>query len=114
MADATLTAQPRTALGKRLILAVDKRSETSGCSIDRMFGLLQQLERELGVSILDPNRIFLRDSAGAVQTMSRSRFRDTGAPDTVVFDTIAERLGAVRTGRWQSPAEKSWHRQLLN
>lgn len=97
-----------------LVLAVDKRSETSGCSIDRMFGLLQQLEHDLGVSILDPNRIFLRGLDGSVQTMSRTRFREAGAPDTLVFDTIAERLGAVRSGQWQSPAARSWHRQLLN
>jgi hypothetical protein len=100
--------------GSFLVLAVDKQSETSGCSIDRMFGLLQQLERDLSVSILDPNRIFLRAADGSVQTMSRARFRETGTSDTVVFDTIAERLGAVRTGTWQSPADRSWHRQLLN
>src|SRR5438876_2591602 len=44
-----------------LVVAVDKQSETSGCSIDRMFGLLRQLERDLGVAILDPNRVFVRD-----------------------------------------------------
>jgi len=97
-----------------LVLAVDKRSETSGCSIDRMFGLLQQFERELGVTILDSSRIFTRAADGTVQTMSRARFREAGRPDTVVFDTIVERLGAVRSGRWQSAAERSWHRQLLN
>ena len=97
-----------------LVLAVDRQSETSGCSIDRMFGLLQQVEGDLGVSILDPNRIFVRAPDGSIQTMSRSRFRDSGASDTVVFDTIAERLGAVRSGRWQSTAAQSWHRQLLN
>ena len=97
-----------------LVLAVDRQSETSGCSIDRMFGLLQQLERDLSVSILDPNRVFLRGTDGSVQTMSRTRFRDAGAADTLVFDTIAERLGAVRSGKWQSPASQSWHRHLLN
>src|SRR5262249_11741461 len=35
-----------------LLIAVDRSSETSGCSIDRMFGLLRQLERDLGVKIL--------------------------------------------------------------
>jgi hypothetical protein len=97
-----------------LVLAVDKRSETLGCSIDRMFGLLQQLERELRVSILDPNRIFLRAADGSVQAMSRAAFRQAGALDSIVFDTITERLSAVRNGRWQSPAAQSWHRQLLN
>src|SRR5260370_41640599 len=52
--------------GMFLIIGVDQRSETSGCSIDRMFGLLRQLERELDVAILDPNRIFCRDASGSV------------------------------------------------
>ena len=99
--------------GSFLVLAVDRQSETSGCSIDRMFGLLQQLERDLGISILDPNRIFLRGADGSIQAMSRARFREAGAGDTLVFDTIAERLGTVRSGRWQSPASQSWHRHLL-
>ena len=92
-----------------LLIAVDKRSETSGCSIDRMFGLLRQLERDLGVKILDPNQVFVRDR-GAV---TRDEFRSMATPDTVVFDTLAERLGDVRGGRWERKAEESWHRSLL-
>jgi len=99
--------------GSFLVIAVDKRSETSGCSIDRMFGLLQQLERELGVSILDANRVFYRGGDGAVHAMSRAHFRDSGDRHTVVFDTIAERLSAVRSGGWERTAEASWHRALL-
>ena len=49
-----------------LLIAVDKRSETSGCSIDRMFGLLRQLERDLGVKILDPSLVFVRHGDGHV------------------------------------------------
>ncbi len=36
--------------GSFLVIGVDKQSETSGCSIDRMFGLLRQLERDLEIS----------------------------------------------------------------
>src|SRR5687768_17679202 len=42
--------------GSFLIIAADETSERSGCSIDRMFGTLRQLEQELGVQILDSNR----------------------------------------------------------
>ena len=96
-----------------LVIAVDRQSETSGCSIDRMFGLLQQLERELEVSILDQNRIFFRADNGRVEAMSRAEFRQSGRGDRVVFDTIAERLGSVRNGAWEAPAHQSWHRALL-
>lgn len=98
--------------GSFLVVGVDRASETSGCSIDRMFGTLRQLERDLGVSILDANRVFYRDS-GKVGVVDRSAFRDHASRDTRVFDTIVERLGEVRSGRWEKRAGDSWHRQLL-
>ena len=99
--------------GSFLIIAVDKDSETSGCSIDRMFGLLRQFERDFGVHILDPNRVFVRGADGGVHAPTRAEFRDSGDPHTMVFDTLAERLGDVRSGRWERKAEESWHRSLL-
>lgn len=99
--------------GTFLLIAVDRSSETSGCSIDRMFGLLQQLEREHGVAILDPSRIFVRDSSGSVNVLTRDEFRASATGTTPVIDILAERLGDVRHGRWQRPARESWHRSLL-
>ena len=96
-----------------LLIAADKQSETSGCSIDRMFGLLRQLERDLGVAILEPQRVFVRHGDGSVTAMTRDEFRAAADPHTVVFDTLAERLGDVRHGRWERKAEDSWHARLL-
>jgi len=96
-----------------LVIAVDKQSETSGCSIDRMFGLFRQLERELNVKILDADRVFFRHGSGAIDAISRAEFRDRADAHTIVFDTTAERLGEVRGGQWERRAEESWHRQLL-
>lgn len=96
-----------------LLIAVDKRSETSGCSIDRMFGLLRQLEGDLGVKILDPNLVFVRHGDGRVTAMTRDEFRAAADPHTVVFDTLVERLGDVRSGRWERRARESWHAKLL-
>ncbi|HEX6177469.1 MAG TPA: hypothetical protein VF057_03865 [Thermoanaerobaculia bacterium] len=96
-----------------LVVAVDKAAETSGCSIDRMFGTLRDLERELGVSILDSGRIFFRHGDGRPDAMSRADFRDRADAHTIVFDTNAETIGAVRSGAWERPAAESWHRDLL-
>jgi hypothetical protein len=96
-----------------LIVAVDKKSETSGCSIDKMFGLLRQLERDLDVEILDANRVFVRDAGGHVRSLTRAEFREEGDPHTVVFDTTAERLADIRSGRWERKASDSWHAALL-
>jgi hypothetical protein len=99
--------------GSFLVVTVDKHSETSGCSIDRMFGLLQRLERELKVSILEANRIFCRDESGAVVALSTPEFGELGQRDTVVFDILSERLGQIRKEEWVGPAHKSWHHSLL-
>lgn len=98
--------------GSFLVIAADENREKSGCSIDRMFGTLKQLERELGVQILDSNRIFFRDADG-VRAVARNEFRSAANAETPVFDVTAEHLGDVRTGAWERPARDSWHRQLL-
>lgn len=98
--------------GSFLVVAADEQREKSGCSIDRMFGTLRQLERELGVAILDSNRVFFRDADG-VRAVGRSEFRNAATAETPVFDVTVERLGDVREGGWVKPAAQSWHRQLL-
>jgi len=100
--------------GSFLLVGVDRSSETSGCSIDRMFGTLKELERELGVSILDPNRVFVRHGDGRVTAVSRAEFAASCDPDTHVFDTTAERMAEVRSGAWERRAADSWHAQLLS
>jgi hypothetical protein len=98
--------------GSFLIVAADEHREKSGCSIDRMFGTLRQLERDLEVAILDSNRVFFREG-GDVRAVGRSEFKGTANEESPVFDVLVERLGDVREGTWVKPAAKSWHRQLL-
>lgn len=109
-----VTSARQLLYGSFLVIAVDQQSETSGCSIDKMFGLLKQLESSLGVTILESSRIFARDGHGAVHAYARPDFRENGDPDTLVFDTLAERLGDVRNGGWEKRAAESWHRALLS
>jgi len=99
--------------GTFLIIAIDKETETSGCSIDRMFGLLRQFERDFGVQILESQRVFVRDASGHARALTRDEFRQSADPHTVVYDILVERLGDVRGGSWMRPASESWHKQLL-
>lgn len=96
-----------------LAVAVDERSETSGCSIDRMFGLLRQFEHDLGVSILDANRVFVRHADGRIEALSRADFRNRGDLHTTIFDTTAERLTEIRSGHWIRRASEAWPGKLL-
>jgi hypothetical protein len=99
--------------GSFLIVAVEKTEETSGCSIDRLFGTLRKLEMEFGASILDAGRVFFRHGDGRVDAITRAEFRERGDRHTVVFDTTVSRLGDIRSGAWERRAEDSWHRDLL-
>jgi hypothetical protein len=99
--------------GSFLVVAVDKESETSGCSIDRMFGTLRSLEQELGSTILDSSRVFFRHGDGRPDALSRADFREKADGHTRVFDTTTETLGPIRSGAWERPAAESWHRNLL-
>jgi hypothetical protein len=98
--------------GSFLVIAADENRERSGCSIDRMFGTLKDLERELSVQILDSSRVFVREGT-AVRALPRPDFRSAANSDTRVFDVTAERLGDVRTGAWERRAADSWHARLL-
>lgn len=108
-----VTSARELLFGSFLALAVDERSETSGCSIDRMFGLLKQFEQELGVSILDANRVFVRHADGRIEALSRAEFRNRGDLHTTIFDTTADRLSEIRTGHWIRKAEEAWPGKLL-
>jgi hypothetical protein len=99
--------------GAFLIVAAEKESETSGCSIDAMFGIVRALERAFGVQMLDASRIFYRDANGAIASIPRGEFRNVANDDTIVFDTTAQRLGDIRSGAWERRAADSWHAALL-
>src|SRR5436853_3046937 len=99
--------------GSFLIVAAEKNSETSGCSIDAMFGIVRALEREFGVEMLDASRVFYRDANGKIASVARGEFRNVANDDTIVFDTTAQRLGDVRSGAWERRAADSWHAALL-
>ena len=89
----------------------------SGCSIDALFRVLQDLQGTLGTSLLGGGRVFFRDRDGEIVSTSRTDFAakaakgDVGA-DTVVFDTSVNRVVDYRN-RFENRAIDSWHRDLL-
>lgn len=96
-----------------LVIAAEENADVSGCAIDEMFGLVQQLEREFGVTMLDASRVFYRDGEGKVRGVTRGAFRALADGETVVFDTTVQKLGSIRNGSWQKRARDSWHARLL-
>lgn len=107
--------------GRFLMVAVDERVEPpSGCSIDALVRILQEVEKALDVEILGSAPIWYRDPEAddAIRRVSRPEFRElagAGKIDagTIVFDPSITRLGELRAGRWERPAGRSWHRRYL-
>ncbi|MEP7347827.1 MAG: hypothetical protein ABI877_21330 [Gemmatimonadaceae bacterium] len=101
-----------------LVIGVDENAAgASGCSIDALFRILQQLQASLGSTIVGGGRVYYRDSDGVIQCTSRSEFprlRAAGVVDesTTVFDTSVV-TGAAYREAFERPLGESWHRELV-
>jgi hypothetical protein len=101
-----------------LVIAVDERaSDASGCSIDGLFRMLQEIEAGIGTSMVGGGNVYVRDSGGMVHCLPLPEFEQMIAAgdatgETIVFDTTVTTLGAYRE-RFEMPARESWHRQLF-
>lgn len=105
--------------GRFLIVGVDQSATTyaSGCSIDGLYRKLAEFEKQTGASLLSRDRVYYRNPAGEVCTVSREEFAQLSSDgriggDTTVFDTSISSLGELRE-RFELPAAGSWHRALL-
>lgn len=102
-------------LDQFLLVAADERATgVSGCSIDSLYRVLKDAERDLRVGLLDGSLVFYRDADGTVRAGSRADFRDLvrdGAvdADTAVFDNTVASLGRLRNEEWEKPLRASWH-----
>ena len=97
--------------GRFLVVAVDQSTAgASGCSIDGLFRVLQQLEREVGANLVGGGRVFYRDRTGVVQSTSRAEIGSLisernigrGAWRIVVIARLARLGGQRRTKQRQA------------
>lgn len=100
-----------------LVVGVDQASAgASGCSIDALFRVLQQLQSTAGTSLVGGGLVFFRAPGGAVTAVARSEFgvqraRGDLADATPVFDTTVTSAGEYRS-RFEGPLAGSWHAAL--
>ncbi|HEU4563578.1 MAG TPA: hypothetical protein VFS05_02975 [Gemmatimonadaceae bacterium] len=99
-----------------LVIGVDG-SQASGCSIDGLFRMLRALGPILGTSLVDGSRVYYRDPAGFIISTTRDEFAELAGAgmvraDTHVFDTSLTSAGDLRS-RFETEAERSWHRAYL-
>jgi hypothetical protein len=101
-----------------LAIGVDPTAEqASGCSIDALFRRLQDVERQLGTSLVAGGRVFYRAANGDVRVAKRSDVSRLGAsgdltPATTTFDTSLTNARAWRE-ELMRPAGETWIASLL-
>jgi hypothetical protein len=102
--------------GRFLVVGVDQRAAgASGCSVDALFRVLQQVQGTHGTSFLGGSRVFFRNEEGQLTCVERAAFG--AAPgvtmETLVYDTALTTAGEYRR-RFEVPVGESWHAALRN
>jgi hypothetical protein len=101
-----------------LLLGVDEsRTALTGCSIDAAIREIKDLERRLGLALLDHGRIFYREGE-MYRAVTRDAFRDLVQnravnADTLVLNNVISTVGEYRRGLWEVPVRRSWHSQAF-
>lgn len=102
-----------------LAIGVDPTVEqASGCSIDGMFRVLQELERVLSTGLVAGGRVFYRDKTGQARLALRHdvpalmKAGELGGDDPV-FDTTITNARDYRIG-FERPARETWVASLLS
>ncbi len=97
-----------------LIAGVIPGGNISGCGIDASVHALAVCGEQLGFGIASGLEIFFRGESGEIERSPRQAFRKlaragaiTGS--TIVFDTSLTTLQDVFDGRFEGPAQASWH-----
>lgn len=104
--------------GRFLVIAVDQSAAgASGCSIDALTRFVTSVGEKLGVSFFDRDAVTYRDGDD-VKRVTRAEFARLArngmvSGETPVFDNTVSTLGAVRDGRWETEAGRSWQASLL-
>jgi hypothetical protein len=96
-----------------LIIVADAAAAPSGCSIDRLFAMLEVAGNQIGASLLDSSRLLFRTSAGEWVEVQRGEIRNAVetsriAADSQLVDTSVSSLADVRSGAWLRPAIESF------
>ena len=113
-----LTAARDVRYDQFVLVGVDERAAgVSGCSIDALVRRMQQLERVLGLELVNNGPVLYREGESVVR-VPRDRFAELAAsgtvgPGTRVFDNTLTRVGDLLAGRWEVPAERSWHKRAF-
>jgi hypothetical protein len=100
-----------------IILMVDEtQAEASGCSIDKSVHFLQEIEKQLGVSLFNRQLVSIKKGEN-VTTLSLDELKTQLAEaeinaDTLVFNTLVSNKEQL-DNEWVLPIEQTWVKRFL-
>lgn len=85
-----------------------------GCSIDGSVDVIRSFAHKYGLDGFNRDLVFFRGEDGSVRSVSRAEFKSgveegTFGSSTVVFDLTLTTLGELRSDRFETTFENSWH-----
>jgi len=108
-----LQADYRILFDRFVCLFVDESGQdATGCSIDSSVHFIQQLEKELGKSLMQRTQVIYLDEEGVMQEVEMKEMNGTINRETLVFNNLLTSLGEMKKA-WLVPAKDSWHARVL-
>lgn len=101
-----------------LIIAADeKRSPTSGCSIDSLNRKIREVGDKIGVDFFNRLKVAYEDASTKIHLVGMGQFKDLMAQDSVtgqttVYNNLVENVGELNAN-WRTTVQHSWHKNLL-
>jgi hypothetical protein len=109
-----LIAELQVVLHRFIIVAVDEHiAQASGCSIDKLFRFVQQLQQELQLSLMDRLQVaYWHEPTQQIRSCSLAQLEQLLTNGeihrfTLVFDNTIQHLGELTT-HWVKPLEQTW------
>jgi hypothetical protein len=100
-----------------IILMVDEsQAEASGCSIDKSVHFLQEIEKQLGISLFNRQLVSIKDGE-EVKTFTLNAIKTEFAnnnitANTLVFNTLVTTKQQFDT-EWELPISQTWVNRFL-
>ncbi|MFV0237536.1 MAG: ABC transporter ATPase [Flavobacteriales bacterium] len=94
----------------------EDKSHVSGCSIDSLMHMIQDLEKKFNLSLLNRMNIAYKEK-GTIKTLPLKEFKTAVkeghiSSDTIIFDNTISSLEELNN-QWEIPIKNSWLKTLV-
>ena len=95
-----------------IVIALDEAgNEVSGCSIDILQNNIQEIEKELSISLMNRLNIFYKEG-GDIRCVPAFRLGSVAGPDTLFYDLTIQKKSDLDC--YLKPIREGWCAYLLN